>query len=71
MKKQTKTTLGRVVSMIPGNQDVIVRGYLTGTYQEHASASVICDRLDCMQETREAQVYRIEYQDGAITIDIL
>jgi len=65
-----KMTLGRVVAKIPSKQDVIVREYLTGLIQEHANAEEICRRLDYMQETRNANVYGISYEDNAIVIDI-
>ncbi len=63
----------RVLGKIPGNQDIIIRHYLTGSYQEHASVNVIIDRLQYMQDTREAEVYGIEYStdEQAMIIDIV
>jgi len=61
----------KVASKIPGNQDIIIKDYLTGAINEHANANEICNRLDYRQETRNAEVYRISLENNSIIIEIL
>jgi hypothetical protein len=70
---KAKLPLIRVVNKIPGNQDVVIRHYLTGSWQEHTSVNNLIERLHYMQETREAEVYGISYDinEQAMIIDIL
>lgn len=63
----------RVLGKIPCEQSVVIRHYLTGAWQEHATVKVLIDRLAYMQDTREAEVFGIEYsvEEEAIIIDIV
>jgi hypothetical protein len=64
-------TLGRIASTIPGNQKVMVKGYLNGLIEHHTTASELCNRLDYAQATRESRVYGVSVENNEIVIEVV
>lgn len=60
-KTSRRMPLGRVVRKIPGNQDIIIKDYLTGAIQEHADAKEICHRA---MTQRVLDKYRRIYENN-------
>jgi hypothetical protein len=70
-KEMNGMTLGRVVNTIPGDQKVMVKGYLDGLIEHHTTASELCNRLDYARDTRESRVYGISVENNEIVIQIV
>jgi len=62
-------SVGAVCVKVLSNQSILLRNYFTGSYDEHANADVICDRLLSMQDLREANVFGISVVDDSVCID--
>ena len=67
------TTLNRVITKIPGNQECIIRDYLSQAhYAVGAVNEIISKVLDYNIEMRNSQVYGISIEgNNIICIDIL
>lgn len=62
-------TVGAVCIKVSEGQSILLRNYFTGSYDEHASVEVICDRLMSMPDLCEATVCGISVVDDSICID--
>ena len=72
---QTKiqTPLNRIVRMIPGNQELIVKDYLYSNTYLKGKAVYACNELVCNTALRKAEVYRISYDviEQSIVIEVV
>ena len=60
MTKLKGMKLGRILNVVPGNQLVVVKDYLSGSrYANDKVSNVISKILDYNQELRNSQVYGV------------
>lgn len=73
MKNIKGMTLNRTVSIIPGNQYIIVKDYLSGAHYADDKTNQVIDKvLDYNQELRNSQVYGISIEgNNIICIEVL
>ena len=62
-------TVGSVCIKVSEGQSILIRNYFTGSYDEHAEASVICNRLKYMPDLCGATVCGISVVDESVCID--